>query len=212
MIQIPTRTPFGDLLRFYRGKTVDRDVGKPLSQEKLARRISEKIGLIITRNIVSNWENGKSDIHPQKDRTLLTTIVATLYKYRGIATLEEANHLLEVGDYRTLDEKEISNIDPSWMGSMRMRGTGLDFTDESPSPSTTRRRLNLSSPITLNIESKNTLPIVFQTLKPGSIDSSSPPAVSNGYASDRSKSNENPAAKALDKSKVTIQILIAVQS
>ncbi len=211
MTQIPPRTPFGDLLRFYRGKTVDRDVGKPLSQEKLARRISEQIGLIITRNIVSNWENGKSDLHPQKDRNLLTSIVATLYKYRGIATLDEANHLLEVGDYRALDEREISNIDPRWIQSTRVRGAELDLSDDPSIPSTTHRRVNLSSPITLNIESKESLPIVLRTPKPRPIDSSPSPTSFIGHDSNQSRSMENPIVKVVEKSKVTIQILIAFQ-
>jgi transcriptional regulator with XRE-family HTH domain len=211
MTQIPTRTPFGDLLRFYRGKTVDRNVGKPLSQEKLARKISEQIGLLITRNIVSNWENGKSDLHPQKDRTLLTSIVATLYKYRGIATLDEANHLLEVGDYRSLDEREISNIDPRWVQSICVRGTELDLSDESSILSTTHRRVNLSSPITLNIETKETLPIVVRTPNPRPFDSSPSASLVTGHDSDRSRSKENTVGKVVDKFKITIQILIAIQ-
>jgi transcriptional regulator with XRE-family HTH domain len=211
MIQIPTRTPFGDLLRFYRGKTVDRDVGKPLSQEKLARRISERIGLMISRNIVSNWENGKSDLHPQKDRNLLTAIVSTLYKYRGIATLDEANHLLEIGDYRALDEKEISNIDPKWVHSMHTRGTELDLSDEPSMSSIPRRRVNLSSPITLNIESRDNMPVVVRTPKSEPMDGSPPSTLSIGHDSDRSTSKENPAGKVVDKSKVTIQIRIAIQ-
>jgi transcriptional regulator with XRE-family HTH domain len=212
MTQIPTRSPFGDKLRFYRGQTVDRNVGKPLSQEKFALRISEQIGLIISRNIISNWENGKSDLHPKKDRFLLTAIVATLHRYRGIATLDEANHLLEAGDYRALDEKEVSTINPEWIPSMIVRGSEQGLKNEISIPSATHRSVNVRSPITLNIEAKESLPIVIHTPISSLGKTPSPPSLIIGREADRSKTKENPSVRVVDKSKITIQILIAINA
>jgi transcriptional regulator with XRE-family HTH domain len=212
MTQISTRSPFGDLLRFYRGKTVDRDVGKPLSQEKLAYRISDQIGWTITRNIVSNWENGKSDLHPQKDRLLLIAIVSTLYRYRGIETLEEANHLLEAGDYRALDEREISSINPQWIPTLRMRKSTQDIKSEISTLSASHRSVKVRSPITLNIETKESMPIVVHTPKSNPKTDDSPHSLFIGRESDQIKSIDNPSISLLDKSKVTIQILIAINA
>ena len=212
MTQIPTRSPFGNKLRFYRGLTIDQDVGKPLSQEKFSLRLSERIGLIISRNIISNWENGKSYLHPQKDRFLLTAIIAVLHKCRGIATLDEANHLLEAGDYRALDEKEVSTIDPEWIPSMIVRGSEHSLKNEFSTPTTTYRGVNVKSPITLNIEAKESLPIVVHTPKSSLGNTPPPPSLIIGREIDRSNTKENPSANVVDKSKVIIQILIAINA
>lgn len=78
-------------------------------------KVSEKAGLTITRNKMSNWENGKTTLHPQLDRFLLLSLIDVLHKYRGIKTLAEANELLEKGDYRALDNEEIAAIEKGWL-------------------------------------------------------------------------------------------------
>jgi len=210
MTQTPIKSTFGDLLRFYRGQTVDRDVGKPLSQEKLAHRISEQTGLIITRNIVCNWENGKSDLHPQKDRFILTAVIAVLYRYRGIKALEEANHLLEAGDYRALDEKEVSTINPQWVPPVP--GSSRDLKNRISNPSDNHQSVKINSPITLNIETQEFLPIVVRTPKfsPESVIPSH--SLFHGREIDRDRPKDNPSIRLTDKSKVTIQILIAIHA
>jgi hypothetical protein len=212
MTQIATRSPFGDLLRFYRGRTVDRDVGKPLSQEKLAYKISDQIGWTITRNIVSNWENGKSDLHPQKDRFLLIAILAALYRYQGIETLEEANNLLEAGDYRALDEKEVSSINPQWTSNLHVRRSTQDLEGENSTPSANHRSVKVRSPITLNIDAKESMPIVVHTPKSSPKNAASTHSLFVGREADQIKSINNPSVGQVDQSKVTIQIFIAIHA
>lgn len=115
MTQDPQQRSFGKMLCYCRGQTIDKKLGKPLSQEKFALRISTKTGLTITRNTVSNWEHHKVYLHPQKDRFILLAIIDILHEYKGIETLSEADQLLEAGDYRTLDDTEKTKIAPDWL-------------------------------------------------------------------------------------------------
>ena len=118
MVQESGTGMFGDLLRFFRGQTVDKGTGKPLSQDRFAYYLSEKTELPITRNRENNWENNKNQPHAQKDRDLLIAIVVILHKYRGIKTLEEANQLLEAGKYQLLTNAEVAEINPVWISAV----------------------------------------------------------------------------------------------
>lgn len=100
---------FGELLRLHREKTVEKRIGKHLSQERLARKLSEKTGLVISRNNVNGWETNKKTISIN-DRRILVAIIAILYEYGGLISLDEADHLLRSGDYRSLNEKEITGL------------------------------------------------------------------------------------------------------
>lgn len=101
---------FGRLLCFYRERAVSRREGRTLSQAKLASEISKKTGLHISRNSVSNWENEKSYLHPQKDRFILMAIVDILHKNGGLHSLQEANRLLDAGKYQKMTFDEIDRI------------------------------------------------------------------------------------------------------
>ncbi len=209
MTQNPEVSSFGDLLRFFRGQTVDKYFGKPLSQEKLASKISEKIGFNITRNTESNWESGKSYLHPQKDRSLLIAIVSILHKCQGIDTLEEANRLLEAGDYRALDEKEIASIDPEWETSKPVRMTGVSAYNGCLPRSTTLNNLDGMSPITLNIETKEPLPILVNKSDTRPRNAPASPLSVSGIVNP-GNSKERTVIRIADKTSVTIQILIAI--
>lgn len=56
---------FGSLLRIHRERAIFRR-RTLLSQNQFASEISKKTGLYHTRNLVSNWENDKSSLHPKK--------------------------------------------------------------------------------------------------------------------------------------------------
>lgn len=104
---------FGNLLRVYRERSVDRRLGRPLSQDRLARKLSEKTGLIFNRNNVGNWEADKMFL-PIEDRRTLVSLIAILFEYSGINTFEEANHLLDIGNYRSLSDAEQDEI-KNWL-------------------------------------------------------------------------------------------------
>src|SRR6266540_5484015 len=105
---------FGDFLCFFRGQTIDRRKGKPLSQEQLGILLTDQLGLIISRNKVNNWETNKISPHPQRDRELMVAVVEILKKHNGIKSLDDANQLFEAGNYQALTDQEINQIDPGW--------------------------------------------------------------------------------------------------
>jgi hypothetical protein len=77
-------------------------------------RLGELIGHTMqdrgfTGAAVSDWERGESKIHVE-DRNVLIAIIKVLYKYYGIKTQQDANELLEVGDYRALNKQEAREI------------------------------------------------------------------------------------------------------
>jgi hypothetical protein len=100
---------FGTLLRTYRERSVERRLGRPLSQDRLARKVSEKTGLIFNRNNVGNWESDKVFL-PVEDRRTLVSLIAILFEYSGISTFEEADRLLDAGNYRWLSDSEQGEI------------------------------------------------------------------------------------------------------
>lgn len=111
MLEKPDNPSFGDLLRFYRERSVDRRARTRLSQDLFARRLSEQTGLLVTRNRVSNWETDKTPIAVD-DRDILLKILILLHEYGGITSLDEANQLLEAGNYRALNSAEVQKVFP----------------------------------------------------------------------------------------------------
>ncbi len=107
------KSSYGELLRQYREKSIDRRARKHLAQSQLALKLSEKRGLMFNRNNVSNWEADKAIISAD-DRETLIAIIVILSEYGGITTLEEANRLLESGNYLTLRDEEKSAIKFEW--------------------------------------------------------------------------------------------------
>ena len=162
MYDEPEKQTFGDVLRFYRGKTIDRYSGKSLSQEKLAFHISNKTGLAISRNKVNNWETGKSHLDAQQDRFLLVAIVSIFYKYQGIQTLDEANQLLESGGFRQLRSDEILEITPKW----ETHGPIREVDPESKrTPQVSYPAQEADRPSLISIEFKEPLPVILHTHK-----------------------------------------------
>ena len=113
MTENPDTSSFGELLRCHRERSVDKRIRMRLSQVQFARRLSQKTGLIVTRNRVGNWETNKTRI-PVHDRNILISILAVLFEYEGIIFLEEADRLLEAGGYRALNDEEARQINPNW--------------------------------------------------------------------------------------------------
>lgn len=101
---------FGAFLKYYRQRTLDpTKKGICLTQARLA----ELADCGISGAMVGHWETGQRTIKHQ-DRTILCTLIKVLHQYGGIATLSEANELLEKGLYSRLAPEEIQEINPNW--------------------------------------------------------------------------------------------------
>lgn len=102
---------FGKTLRAFREMTRNPDrYNRSLSQA----RVGEQMGHIMEGGgfsgaAVSNWERGINKISAE-DRKVLITLIKVLYKYEGVKTRDDANQLLESGDYRALNGREIQEI------------------------------------------------------------------------------------------------------
>lgn len=135
----PKGPSFSDLLRVYRERAVDRSSREHVSQDLLAIKLSEKRGLSFNRNHIGKWESGNRII-PADERQTLIDLIAILVEYKGINTLEEANHLLEAGQYRILNDNEASEINVDWKkkpGVMETYGIDL-LSDQAPALETTQ--------------------------------------------------------------------------
>lgn len=206
MVQEPGSNKFGDMLRYYRGQTIDKGTGKFLSQDRFAYYLSEKTGLTITRNRENNWENNKNQPHPQKDRNLLIAIVTVLHKYRGINTLEDANQLLGAGNYRILSNAEVVQVNRDWIpfGSSEEVGGGKS-TPQQVMVST----LDGMMPMTLNIGAREPIPVSLQVAKSGPGSAPPPPSLIVGREEDLSALKENLGITG--KPKASVQILTAIK-
>jgi len=104
-------TAFGEALRTFRNASNDpHRLKRRLSQARLGRLIGEEMGdWGFTGTAVSYWESGESTIHAG-DRNVLLALIQVLHRCEGLKTLAEANHLLELGNYRILNEGEAQKI------------------------------------------------------------------------------------------------------
>lgn len=104
-------TKFGDTLRKFRQASNDADrLNKRLSQERLGRLIGDEMGDYgYSGTAISDWERGESKIHTE-DRQILIALLKVLHTCGGLKTLDEANGLLEAGNYRALDTEESQQI------------------------------------------------------------------------------------------------------
>jgi hypothetical protein len=102
---------FGDVLRRLRHNANDPDLdGRRLSQERFGELIGRALGTAgYSGAAVSDWETGKSKIHVT-DRVLLISLVTILFNCGGLKTIEDANELLKIGNYRDLDENEVVTV------------------------------------------------------------------------------------------------------
>ncbi|MBN1146214.1 MAG: helix-turn-helix transcriptional regulator [Anaerolineales bacterium] len=98
---------FGELLRLYRRQSKDPLRGGSLTQERLGELLGQALGIPTGYSgaAISDWERGKSRIH-QDDRRLLVSLVKVLYATGGLGSLAEADSLLWVGNYRALNPDE----------------------------------------------------------------------------------------------------------
>lgn len=96
---------FGDLLRVHRQKSA-------LTQQQVGSLLGEVLGDHgFSGAAVSDWERGVSKIHAD-NRMVLVGLLCVLHQHGGIQTSEEANELLEAGNYRALDLKEQQRVFP----------------------------------------------------------------------------------------------------
>lgn len=206
MVQESGTGMFGDMLRFFRGQTVDKGTGRPLSQDRFAYYLSEKTGLTITRNRENNWENNKNQPHPQNDRDLLIAIVAVLHKFRGIKSLEEANQLLGAGNYRALSTEEATQVNRDWIpsGSSEEAGGG-----KSNPQQVMASTLDGMTPMTLHFGIRDPIPVSLQVSKPGPGSAPPPPSLIVGREEDLSALKENLGITG--KPKAGVQILTAIK-
>jgi transcriptional regulator with XRE-family HTH domain len=98
-------TEFGKRLRACRKKG-------GLTQEQVGRLLGEALGDHgFSGAAVSDWERGVSRIHAD-NRIVLVNLVRILHQVCGIASLKDANELLEAGNYRALDAREQNLVFP----------------------------------------------------------------------------------------------------
>ncbi len=96
---------FGDLLRIIRKRSM-------LTQQQVGNLLGEELGDHgFSGAAVSDWERGVSKIHAD-NRMVLVGLLHVLHQHGGIQTPEEANELLEAGNYRALDAKEQHRVFP----------------------------------------------------------------------------------------------------
>ncbi len=101
---------FGDLLRIHRQQCRDPLRGGVLSQDRLGELLGLELGdRGYSGAAVSYWEGNKSKIS-EDDRLVLVSLIAVLHKNGGLHSLEEANNLLNAGNYRDLDPGEASVV------------------------------------------------------------------------------------------------------
>jgi hypothetical protein len=102
---------FGNLLRKHREDCHDPfNPMRKLSQVRLGEILGNELGTQgYSGAAVSDWERGKSKIHAD-ERLVLVSLIKVLHDCGGLVTLEQANHLLTMGNYRALDTKDAERI------------------------------------------------------------------------------------------------------
>jgi len=102
---------FGELLRNFRQRCKDADHPEHgLSQDRFGQLVGAELGIDgYSGAAVSDWERGKSKIHADQ-RKVLISLIKVLHRQNGIRTLSEANQLLNTGNYRDLDVDEAQQI------------------------------------------------------------------------------------------------------
>lgn len=122
------KTKFGETLRAYRQACNDPDrLNRRLTQERLGELIGHELGGGgFTGAAVSDWERGESQINAA-DRIVLLALIKVLHTCSGLKTLAEANQLLELGNYRILDDGEARRI----FHEVTLDGVGRSATENS---------------------------------------------------------------------------------
>lgn len=117
---------FGSLLRYFRQNSKESEFPeRRLSQQRLGELIGQELGdRGVSGASISDWERGQNRIH-SSDRLVLISLIKVLHQQNGIKTPEEANRLLEAGNYRALNTVEKRLIFPE---------TALDSIIKTPEP------------------------------------------------------------------------------
>ncbi len=112
---------FGRLLRNHRENCRDPLFpARKLSQARLGEILGNELGTHgYSGAAVSDWERGKSKIHAD-ERLVLAGLIKVLHDCGGLATLEQANQLLTVGNYRLLDAKDTERIFPGTINALKI--------------------------------------------------------------------------------------------
>ncbi len=114
MVQLPRIKSFGEIMLFLRKKCRDPLSNGILSQERLSEFIADRTNKPYSRNDVGEWEHNRSVIR-QNNRELLVGLISVLIEYGGIDSINEADNFLITGDYRPLNDMEISKL-VEWSG------------------------------------------------------------------------------------------------
>lgn len=105
---------FGKQFLFFRLQTRDGKTGRPLTQQRFGDLLGYELGRsAYTGAAVSDWERGKSRINAD-DRHLLLSLLNVLIRYEGVKNPNDANLLLEVGNFRALSEAERDGLFPGY--------------------------------------------------------------------------------------------------
>ena len=103
---------FGNLLRDFRLSCKDpKNSQRLLSQERFGELLGDEVGGGFSGAAISDWERGVSKIHADH-RPVLIGVIKVLQQYGGVDDLAKANELLNVGNYRALDQQEINLLFP----------------------------------------------------------------------------------------------------
>ncbi|MBL8050892.1 MAG: helix-turn-helix transcriptional regulator [Anaerolineales bacterium] len=102
---------FGEQLRKLRFLCRHPETGKQMTQSQFAEFLYTEIDILYSNTAISDWEIGKSRIDVN-DRRLLCAIIKILKQLGGVKALSDANFLLELGDYRALNQEETKILFP----------------------------------------------------------------------------------------------------
>lgn len=154
---------FGELCRAYRLQCHDPDSGKPLTQARLAEELERETGVLYTPANISSWERNKSRID-QDARIILVGLINVFQRYGSMETLADANGLLTAGNYRTLNQAEINQVNPSWLVELPA-ATAVTTTASIPLAAPTLRDIPLASiPAPMPLPSGTLMPMTANPL------------------------------------------------
>ncbi|MBX3055854.1 MAG: hypothetical protein KF770_05210 [Anaerolineae bacterium] len=111
------RSEFGKTLREFRLRSRDPDDNGRLTQERLSDLLGEIAALPYYSHVdISRWERGGNHgrVIDHEDRGVLVGLIQVLHYCGGIASIEDANTLLQAGDYGPLKEGEIAQVALKW--------------------------------------------------------------------------------------------------
>ncbi|MCB8954528.1 MAG: tetratricopeptide repeat protein [Ardenticatenales bacterium] len=129
---------FGSTLRYFRQRAREIGTGRPLSQERLAHLLAERLGMdSLSGATISNWERGRYQIH-KDDRATLIALIKVLYEYGGVLSVNETSQWLGVGNYRPLDAAERKDIDARWGEESWVTSNFVSVENALPPPTYTR--------------------------------------------------------------------------